>query len=77
MSRAKCAFRQRDVTRAVKGVRAAKVDVARVEIAADGKIVIITKPNEIAGNNNPETSNDVLNADDELARWRRRKKNAN
>lgn len=35
-------FRQRDVTAAVKAVKAAGDEIARVEIGKDGKIVIIT-----------------------------------
>jgi len=42
VSRAPSTFRQNDVTRAVKAVRCAGVEIARVEIAKDGKIVIIT-----------------------------------
>jgi hypothetical protein len=41
MSRAASTFRQQDVTRAVKAVVAAGVDIARVEIDKAGKITII------------------------------------
>jgi hypothetical protein len=42
MARAPSTFRQADVTKAVKAVRAAGVDVLRVELARDGRIVIVT-----------------------------------
>ena len=42
MARVSSTFRQQDVTRAVKAVTAAGVDIARVEITKDGKIVIVT-----------------------------------
>jgi hypothetical protein len=44
MARAPYTFRQLDVTRAIKATKAAGVDIARIEIARDGKIVIITAP---------------------------------
>ena len=57
MARSKCAFRQRDVTRAIKAARAADVDIARIEIL-DGKIVII-----------PNNSADPDDLDQELSQF--------
>jgi hypothetical protein len=42
MARAPSPLRQSDVTKAVRGVRMAGVDIARVEVATDGRIVIFT-----------------------------------
>jgi hypothetical protein len=42
MARTPSTFRQQDVTRAVKAVTAAGVNIARVEIDKSGKIVIVT-----------------------------------
>ena len=36
-------FRQRELTRAIKAMQAAKVEVERIEIAPDGKIIIVPK----------------------------------
>jgi hypothetical protein len=41
MARAPSTFRQQDVTRAIKAVAAAGVDISRVEIDKAGKITII------------------------------------
>jgi hypothetical protein len=41
MGRGPCIFKQGDVTRAVKGARAAGVEVQRIEIDKDGRIVIV------------------------------------
>jgi hypothetical protein len=40
--RARGTFRQSDIARAIKAVRAAGEEVARVEIDRDGKITIVT-----------------------------------
>jgi hypothetical protein len=42
MARAPSTFRQQDVTRAIKATKAAGVDIAKIEIAKDGTIRIIT-----------------------------------
>jgi hypothetical protein len=41
MARAPSTFRQQDVTRAVKAVTAAGVEIGRIEIDKAGKIVIV------------------------------------
>ena len=42
MPRAPYTFRQRDITKAVKGAQAAGVEVQQVEIAPDGRIILVT-----------------------------------
>src|SRR5262245_24442550 len=54
--RAPSAFRQRDVTRAIRATRAAGVNIARIEIAKDGRIVIIT-PDALASGGAGEEEN--------------------
>jgi hypothetical protein len=59
MSRAPSTFRQADVTKAVKAVVAAGVDIARIEIDAAGKIVIVTgKPEAQDSDASREGSNE-------------------
>jgi hypothetical protein len=41
MGRGPCSFKQRDVSRAIKGAVAAGLAVGRVEISKDGNIIII------------------------------------
>lgn len=41
MPRGPCTFKQRDVMRALRATRAAGVDVQRIEIEKDGKIIIV------------------------------------
>jgi hypothetical protein len=46
VARGTCTFRQRDVAAAVKAVTQAGVDVARVEIDKDGRIIVVTANQE-------------------------------
>jgi hypothetical protein len=56
VSRTCSSFRQRDVTRALRGANAAGRDVLRVEIDRDGKIVLvlIQQPDSPDKAQNPE-----------------------
>jgi len=58
--RAPCQFKINDVTRATKAVRAAGMEIARVEIAKDGTIAVIprkaqraTEPSGTTNENDP------------------------
>jgi len=51
--RKRCTFRQSDVTRAVKAVVAAGVEVARVEVDKDGRIVVVAGKPESNPASNP------------------------
>jgi hypothetical protein len=54
MARGPCTFKQQDVTRALRATIAAGVEVARVEIEASGKIVLVTgKASEPAAEQGP------------------------
>jgi len=64
MSRGPTTFRQSDLTRAIRGVRNAGVQVSRAEIGKDGKIIIVV------GEASNVSSNAELTPDDELKRWR-------
>lgn len=49
MARGPCTFKQQDVTRALRAAVAAGIDVQRIEIDRDGKIIVVTgKPQEVA-----------------------------
>ena len=63
MARAPSTFRQADVTKAVKAARSAGVDIVRVELTKDGRIVIVT------GEANPAVQDDL---DRELAEFEAR-----
>jgi hypothetical protein len=43
MPRGPCAFKQSDLTRALRGAARAGIDVDRCEIAKDGRIVIVAR----------------------------------
>lgn len=61
MSRGPSTFRQRDVTAAVKAITAAGIEVARVEIGKDGKIVVFT--------GKPEQAVSIASLQEEIGKW--------
>jgi hypothetical protein len=63
MARAPSTFRQKDVTRAIRAAIAAGVDIARIEVAKDGRIVSVT------GGAQPAVQDDL---DRELEQFRAR-----
>ena len=63
MARAPSTFRQQDVTRAIRAAIAAGVDIARIEVDKNGRIVIVT------GGADPAVQDDL---DRELEQFRAR-----
>ncbi len=59
MARGTVAFKQADVSRAVKGVKAAGVSIGRVEIVPDGRIIVCA---QAAPQPEPETAFDTWRA---------------
>jgi hypothetical protein len=51
------AFKKSDLTRAMKAVQAAGLDIARIEIAKDGAITVVPgKPEQVAGEGGEEAN---------------------
>ena len=59
MSRALLTFKRSDVTRALKAAAAAGIDVGRIEIDRDGKIIVVAAAPATAPDTDHETSADV------------------
>jgi hypothetical protein len=49
MARGSLPFRQRDLVRALKGTKAAGLEVAKIEIDKNGKIVVIIGKPDVLG----------------------------
>ena len=68
MPRAPCSFRESDVRRAIRAARSSGIEVGRIEIGRDGRIVVV--PGEPPEDGATQTR--AASADEELARWRRK-----
>jgi hypothetical protein len=67
MPRRPCLFKERDVTRAAKAVLAAGLEIARVEIAKDGGIIVV--PGKEGPAEDPNQARDAgLVANERIAR---------
>ena len=55
MARGPLSFRQRDLARALKGTKAAGLEISKVEIDKDGKIVVI-----IAQSHEPRDAGEIV-----------------
>ena len=52
MGHGRCTFREADLTRALKAAKKAGANVARAEVARDGKIVLVLKKDGEASSGN-------------------------
>jgi hypothetical protein len=65
--RGPCAFKKRDVTRATKAVQAAGLNVARIEIDKDGRIIVVpSEPTKANGSGYIEQATETP-----LEQWRK------
>jgi hypothetical protein len=63
VARARCTFRQQDATRAARAALAAGLDVRRIEIDREGKIVVVTAKPVVSVVGVEEGSNDWADAE--------------
>ena len=64
MSRRPCIIRQTDLTRALKGARAAGIEIERFEIDKDGKIVVVAEKSPESPRDGEDERNEWDDADD-------------
>jgi hypothetical protein len=63
LSRRPCIFRQTDLTRALKGARAAGIEIERFEIDKDGKIVVVAQKSPESPRDGEDVRNEWDDAD--------------
>jgi hypothetical protein len=64
MGHGRCTFREVDLTRALRAARKAGADVARAEIARDGKIVLVLNKDGHAPSRTESNEWDEINGQD-------------
>jgi hypothetical protein len=64
MGHGRCTFREVDLTRALRAAKKAGADVARAEVARDGKIVLVLKNDGEARSINERNEWDEINGTD-------------
>jgi hypothetical protein len=64
MGHGRCTFREVDLTRALRAAKKAGADVARAEVARDGKIVLVLKNDVEARSINEHNEWDEINGTD-------------
>lgn len=60
MPRRPATFRQTDIARAIRGAEAAGVEVARIEVAPDGRIVIVTGKQDTDSHNTGTNKREIV-----------------
>lgn len=64
MGHGPCTFKEADLVRALKAARKAGIDVARAEVAKDGKIVLVLKKDAEAPSISERNEWDEINGPD-------------
>jgi hypothetical protein len=64
MGHGRCTFKEVDLTRALRAAKKAGADVARAEVARDGKIVLVLKKNSEASSRIERNEWDEINGED-------------
>jgi hypothetical protein len=64
MGRGRSTFKEGDLTRALRAAKKAGANVARAEVARDGKIVLVLKKDDEAPSESERNEWDEINGDD-------------
>jgi hypothetical protein len=64
MGHGRCTFKEADLTRALRAAKKAGANVARAEVARDGKIVLVLKKDGEASSRNERNEWDEIDGED-------------